>query len=201
MKTSLGLLFALLVIPVVVNAQSQVSGQAGLASSFNLGESPNSAIYKGSFTWGERFRIEDSPIFNTADKLASHRGWYVANEIDALLFMGENIFVNTGFDYRYRNGGSWVKQVVYLKLGGGVEFDAKNGKNQIRAGFRKETFSINSLNKVNAAYFLYRDDKPIHAQNWFLRMEVEPGLMRYYEGPERRTGFYIDTYFGIAYKK
>ncbi len=218
MKLLIFVFLGLFLIPATLNAETQVSNLVGSALSVDLGESPYAPVFKNTVTWTKKelalnnFRIENNFVFNAANKLESNRGWFVVEGIDFLIPLKGSLFLDTGIDYRYRNGGNWVKQAVFSKLGGGLKFKTS----ETRLVFRKEMFSVKfpndpsffeflprpdqPFNNLSIIQFLYRLDQPL-TKSWKLRVEYEPGFVRYTQSNQRQSGFYFDVFVGFVFIK
>lgn len=194
-------LFFILLCPAHLFAQVAVT--AGLTSSANLGENYFSSAFKNSITLGgERLRFENNFTYDSSNKLESGAGWILKNGTSVILFLSENWFLETGVEYRYRDGGYWVKQVLYPKVGLGFEKRRKVIEIlHLSGSIRKETWSINSINQILAFDFVVRNDYLPAGKKLGVRLEWTPGIIRFTQSGERRTGFLSSAFFGFVYKR
>lgn len=208
----------ILLAPSFGYSQIQIANMVSVDLSGGLGETIPSPAFRNIFTLGDRIRFEHKLTLSTVNKIESGAGWYVGSNSDLLLFLTRKVFLDAGYDYRYRNGGRWVKTIEWAKLGGGLELPIQNTMVQLRGSFRKQIDYSGAVdNRQIGADFTYRMDLD-KWRRWALRMELEPGIIKfdqiridrgftqegyYFENVRlaREMGFYYFISFGLVNKR
>ena len=82
----------------------------GIGASHNLGESNGSALFQAAHEWS----YGDARAFaDTSDKVESGAGYIVGADVDLHARYGPL----AGLGWRYRDGGVWIKQSVWGRVG------------------------------------------------------------------------------------
>lgn len=195
-------LFLLFSIPANAQNGIELSGSIGISRSREFGEITPGPIYKGtlSFPLGQYFRIEDRLIFNTVNKY-THAGWTVRNHADVLFYpSGGGFFILGGVAHYHRDGGLWSKQGVRAKVGIGYENFSRTLRGRI---FWKEQLSKSpndSVRYLKNYGYLFNALVPLGRSKWNLGVELEGGVLRYFQNGFEQTGWFYDINYGIAYR-
>jgi hypothetical protein len=89
---------------------------AGLSVSSGLGESSPGVVAQAIAQGQHRLGWESVTSFDSTDK-ARGSGWAFGQSFDAAILDAGGVGVLAGADYRYRDGGDWTKQTVWLRGG------------------------------------------------------------------------------------
>lgn len=190
----------IIMMPLPLMAQTQLAVLTGITSSFNMGEIVPAPIFTGTFTVGQRFRLENGYEFSSVDKY-THAGWYLRDYIDILIFPSDSgFFLVGGVDYVRRNGGNWTKDGIKIELGGGYE-KQNTHHTQYRFYIKKKVMSRNDDVRYSPYFeLLARDDYSLGNTHWRLRIEARIGIFRYMQSYRKFTAFYSSVVVGFVYK-
>jgi len=89
----------------------------GLSSSVGLGEVSPGLRAEMVMQGQHRLGWEAVTSYDSADKAASGAGWALGQSLDVAVIDAGGIGILAGADYRYRDGGDWAKQTVWLRGG------------------------------------------------------------------------------------
>lgn len=89
----------------------------GLSSSVGLGEVSPGVVTQAVIQGQHGLGWESVTSYDSADKSESGSGWAFGQSLDIAAMSMGGLGILAGADYRYRDGGDWAKQTVWLRGG------------------------------------------------------------------------------------
>ena len=176
----LNVALVLVAMSCALEAKCETALSAGLTASSGLGEQSYSTVLRARATGPH---LEGVASFDRSSKNETGSGWIAGLDADARLR-----FLILGADYRHRDGGSWSKDVAFVRVGAGV--------GPARLIYRHEVYS--SAPVPNRARFLEFSARHRFHGGVFCEGLVSTG--RYQQSGRTKSGTYSQVSAGYAWR-
>ena len=158
----------------------------GLSSSVGLGESSPGFMAQAVLQGQHRLGWEAVTSYDSADKYAG-AGWAFGQSVDAAVVDAGGVGVLVGADYRYRDGGTWSKQTMWLR--GGIVWT--HYPHSLRAVARATAYATDDT-RSTALQAEYQYTAGRFVMRW------TNGLMWFIQ-PTAKTGYYMTALAGVRF--